>query len=142
MATTLPADLASLDIDRVKTVAGGPPKAPLGWLLFAIIAVVAYVKGKPYLESEFFKTEVELTQISQVAAQPQSIVPAAAVAERHGKPVVFVFDGETVHMQSVTLGPAIGDGFALQAGPGPGTQVIKAPTDSLVDGQKVSERLP
>jgi hypothetical protein len=142
MATTLPADLASLDIDRAKTLAGGPPKAPLGWLLFAIIAVVAYVKGKPYLESEFFETEVELTQISQLATQAQPIVPAAAVVERHGKRVVFVFDGEIAHMQSVTLGPAIGDGFALQAGPEAGTQVIKAPADSLVDGQKVSERTP
>jgi HlyD family secretion protein len=74
MATTLSADLASLKIDRgAKTVAGGPPKAPLGWLLFAVVAVLAYVKGKPYLEAQFFKTEVEVTEIALVSPAQASI---------------------------------------------------------------------
>jgi hypothetical protein len=216
MATTLSADLASLTIDRgAKTVAGGPPKVPLGWLLFAAVAVLAYVKGKPYLEAQFFKTEVEVTEIarvspaqasielrssgyvvpqmrsevvaklpgrvakslvlvetdvqvkfiddpvgvlpdmaarvsflsnaideSQLQEKPKLVVPAAAVVERSGHRVVFVLDGDSVHMQDVTLGPPFGDGFELVAGPEPGTKVIKAPPVTLLDGQKVRARTP
>jgi HlyD family secretion protein len=55
---------------------------------------------------------------------------------------VFVLDGDSVRMKTVTLGPAFGDGFELVSGPAPGTKVIKAPPPTLADGQKVRERTP
>ena len=76
MTNTLSSDLASLKIDRgrgSKTVAGGPPKAPWGWLLFALVLGLAFVKGKPYLEAQFFKTEVEVTEIALVSPAQASI---------------------------------------------------------------------
>ncbi|HEY2732760.1 MAG TPA: efflux RND transporter periplasmic adaptor subunit [Polyangiales bacterium] len=73
MTSTLSADLAALKIDRAKTVSGGPPKAPLGWLLFTIVAIFAYAKGRPYLEAEFFKTEVDVTEIALVSPAQSTI---------------------------------------------------------------------
>jgi RND family efflux transporter MFP subunit len=77
MASTLSSDLASLKIDRgPKTVAGRPPRAPLGWILSAVllvVAIVGLVKGRPYLEAQFFKTEVEITEIALVSPSQASI---------------------------------------------------------------------
>jgi hypothetical protein len=79
-------------------------------------------------------------EASALQEKPKLVVPAAAVAERGGNRVVFVLDGDSVHMKNVTLGPAFGDGFELVAGPESGTKVIKAPPETLLDGQKVRER--
>jgi RND family efflux transporter MFP subunit len=87
----------------------------------------------------FLSKPVEAAQLQE---KPKLIVPAAALTERSGSRVVFVLDGDSVRMKTVTLGPAFGDGFELVSGPSPGTKVIKAPPPTLADGQKVRERTP
>jgi RND family efflux transporter MFP subunit len=87
----------------------------------------------------FLSKPVDAAQLKQ---KPKPVVPGAALAERGGSRVVFVLDGDSVHMKTVTLGPAFGDGFELIAGPEPGTKVIKSPPATLAEGQKVKERTP
>lgn len=73
--------------------------------------------------------------------KPKTIVPAAALAERAGAKVVFVVDDtQVLRMRPVTLGPAFGDGFELISGPSPGTRIVKSPSATLSDGQKVKEK--
>jgi len=81
-------------------------------------------------------------EAAQLKDKPKLIVPRVALAERDGNRVVFVLDGDSVRMKTVTLGPEFGDGFELIAGPEPGTKIIKSPAATLVDGQKVRERTP
>jgi multidrug efflux pump subunit AcrA (membrane-fusion protein) len=71
---------------------------------------------------------------------PKIIVPAAAVDERDGKQVVFVLEDDTVHMQVVELGEAVGTGFELLSGPPAGATVVREPPGSLEDGQKVKRK--
>lgn len=77
----------------------------------------------------------------QVKAKPKIIVPAQAIVERGGDKVVFVIEGDAVHMRPVALGDAFGDGFELKQGPEPGTKVVKSPPVTLSDGSKIKERV-
>ncbi len=72
--------------------------------------------------------------------KPKTVVPASALAERGGAKVVFVLDGDVARMKAITLGPAFGDGFEVTSGPEPGTKLIKSPSATLADGQKVKEK--
>jgi RND family efflux transporter MFP subunit len=86
-----------------------------------------------------------LTQaIDEKALQekPKVVVPASALVDRAGAKVVFVVEGETVHMRSISIGAAFGDGFEVTSGPDAGTKVVKSPAATLTDGQKVKERTP
>ena len=69
----------------------------------------------------------------------QQVVPASAVVERLGVPVVFVHDGERVRMIAVELGGALAGGRVLLDGPPPGTAVVNNPPDGLADGQVIKE---
>ncbi|HVU02682.1 MAG TPA: efflux RND transporter periplasmic adaptor subunit [Polyangiaceae bacterium] len=79
MADQLSSDLASLRIDRSDT--GGGPQQGRGGALKALVwvAVVGavgfgvYSVAKPKLEAEFFKTEVDVTEISMVSPAQASI---------------------------------------------------------------------
>lgn len=72
---------------------------------------------------------------------PKVIVPAGAIDERDGQRVVFVLeDDETVHMQPVEIGEAIGSAFELIAGPQAGATVVRKPPATLEDGQKVRRK--
>jgi HlyD family secretion protein len=71
---------------------------------------------------------------------PKVIVPAAAIDERDGQSVVFVLEDDTVHMQTVELGPTVGSGFELLAGPPAGATVVREPPGSLEDGQKIKRK--
>jgi HlyD family secretion protein len=71
---------------------------------------------------------------------PKVIVPAAAIDERDGQSVVFVLEDDTVHMQAVELGPTVGSGFELLAGPPAGATVVREPPGSLEDGQKIKRK--
>ena len=71
---------------------------------------------------------------------PRLVIPAEAVADRGGGKVVFVLDAGKVRMTPVTLGPALGGGFVVEAGPPAGTRLVKNPPARLADGQSVKEK--
>jgi HlyD family secretion protein len=77
---------------------------------------------------------------SELKQKPKTVVPSDAVVERSGSKVVFVVDGDKVHMKPVSLGPKFGEGFELELGPNPGTKLVKAPPVTLEDGQRIKER--
>jgi HlyD family secretion protein len=75
MSDQLSSDLASLRIER-----GARSSARRGVFLYAVgglalvaLAVVAYAFAKPRLEAEFFKTEVDVTEISLVSPAQASV---------------------------------------------------------------------
>ncbi|HMG52630.1 MAG TPA: efflux RND transporter periplasmic adaptor subunit [Kofleriaceae bacterium] len=70
---------------------------------------------------------------------PKLVVPAAAVARRGGRDVVFVVDEDQVRETVVTLGPPVGDGRELVTQLPAGTKVVLQPPAQLGDGQKVKE---
>jgi HlyD family secretion protein len=72
--------------------------------------------------------------------KPKIVVPKTAIAERSGNKVVFVYDDDEVRMQSIEIGEEIGTGYELLSGPGPGTKVVRGPSEDLRDGQKVKEQ--
>ncbi len=76
---------------------------------------------------------------SEMKAPPKKIIPASAVAERSGRKVAFVLDGDHVRMIALSLGPPFAGGFELNDGPAPGTHVVKDPPATLADGQAVKE---
>jgi HlyD family secretion protein len=75
MADQLSSDLASLRIDRSTRNPEG--KGPLRHILFVLVAAGlafgAYVVIKPRLEAEFFRTEVEVTEIAVVSPAQASV---------------------------------------------------------------------
>jgi RND family efflux transporter MFP subunit len=73
--------------------------------------------------------------------KPKAIVPASALADRAGAKVVFVLDENKVHIHNVTLGEKLGGGYELLNGPDVGTRLVAGPDASLVDGQRVKEKL-
>jgi len=74
------------------------------------------------------------------AAKPKRVVSVSAVAERDGKKVVFVIDGERVRAVPVTLGEEDGSTVELVVGPAVGAKLVAAPSASLVTGQLIKEK--
>jgi RND family efflux transporter MFP subunit len=64
-------------------------------------------------------------------------VPASAVVQRGGRPVVFVVEGGRARQQSVTPGESTGDLRAVQGIAG-GAAVVQAPPARLEDGTRVA----
>ena len=85
----------------------------------------------------FLQKPLDDAQLKEVA---KVVVPAAAVVERAGGKAVYVLDDGKVKLVPVSLGEALGGGFVLEAGPPPGTRVVKDPPATLVDGQSVKEK--
>jgi RND family efflux transporter MFP subunit len=73
-------------------------------------------------------------------AELKRVVPGAAVVQRNGADVIFIYDDEHVRMTTVKVGPAFGDGRELETNIPAGTKVILHPPADLQDGQKVKER--
>jgi HlyD family secretion protein len=73
-------------------------------------------------------------------AKAKTVVPAAAVTERNGGKVVFVFEGEAARLRNVTLGERTSGGYELLQGPEPGTRLVADPPANLADGQQVKEK--
>jgi len=72
---------------------------------------------------------------------PRIVVPESALTDRGGAKVVFVVEGERVHLVSVSLGEPLGSGFVLKDGlPKAGTRLVKNPPPSLSDGQPIKEK--
>ncbi len=87
----------------------------------------------------FLKAPIDAAKLNEAA---KIVVPASAVVDRAGGKAVWVVDGGKVRATPVTLGPVLGQGFVLQAGPPPGTRVVKDPPKELADGQSVKEKTP
>lgn len=73
------------------------------------------------------------------AASPKGVlVPAAALTERDGKPVVFVVQGAVARQRAVTSAPqTYGDLRLLPEAVNPGDSVVLSPPTSLRDGSAV-----
>ena len=76
----------------------------------------------------------------ELKAKAKTVVPAAAVTDRNGGKVVFVYEGEAARLRNVTLGERIGSGYELLQGPEAGTRLIADPPADLTDGQQVKEK--
>ncbi|MGH8212987.1 MAG: efflux RND transporter periplasmic adaptor subunit, partial [Rhodanobacteraceae bacterium] len=72
-------------------------------------------------------------------AQPIAgvLVPKEAIAQRDGRDVVFVVEGERAKQTQVTLGADFSDMKQVTSGLGAGEQVVKAPQADLKDGEKL-----
>jgi HlyD family secretion protein len=64
-------------------------------------------------------------------------VPASAVVQRDGRPVVFVVQGDKAHEAAVTPGESAGDLRAVQGIAG-GTAVVQSPPARLSEGSRVT----
>ncbi|HET7544932.1 MAG TPA: efflux RND transporter periplasmic adaptor subunit [Polyangiaceae bacterium] len=71
---------------------------------------------------------------------PKTVLPGSAVAEVQGAKVVYRVEGGVVRMTTVTLGPAVGNGFEVINGVSAGTRVVSNPPQGLADGQRIKER--
>jgi membrane fusion protein, heavy metal efflux system len=76
------------------------------------------VLGLPVGQSAFLHLLMETTQ-------PRPVVPAAAIVDDAGRPIVFVQrEGETFERRAVTLGPRSGDVVQITEGVKPGDRVV------------------
>ncbi|MGS0998435.1 efflux RND transporter periplasmic adaptor subunit [Rhodanobacter sp. UC4436_H3] len=78
------------------------------------------------------------------APLPQGVlVPATAVAQRDGRSVVFVVDGEAVRQRTVSpVAQAYGEFRLLPAAVKPGDSVVVSPPAELHDGSAVQTKKP
>lgn len=70
------------------------------------------------------------------------VVPTAAVVQRAGRDVVFVYEDEHVRLVTVKAGKPFANGRELETPIRAGTKVVLDPAADLGDGQKVKERNP
>ena len=77
---------------------------------------------------------------SAIKAPAKLVVPSAAVTQRGGADVIFVYDEGDVRQTSVKLGDAVGSGRELLTQIPAGTKVILSPPADLKDGSKVKEK--
>ncbi len=82
----------------------------------------------------------EALDAAAVKEAPKLVVPESAVTDRGGGKVVFVVNDGKLRMTSVALGEKYAGGWVLTQGPPAGTHVVKNPSGSLSDGQRVEER--
>ncbi len=80
---------------------------------------------------------LEAAKPAAANAKPGVLAPAAALAERDGKDVAFVLDGEVVRQRSVTLGRTLGEDREVLDGLGGGDVVVLDPPEQLADGSSV-----
>jgi HlyD family secretion protein len=90
---------------------------------------------------------VRVSFLQESSAQPgaaaQSLpagtvwVPASAVVQRDGHPVVFVVQGDRAHEEAVTPGASAGDLRAVR-GIASGTAVVQSPPARLSDGGRIA----
>jgi RND family efflux transporter MFP subunit len=71
---------------------------------------------------------------------PKTVVPGSAVVDVQGAKVVYRVEGGVVRMTTVTLGPAVGNGFEVVSGVSAGTRVVSNPPQGLADGQRIKEK--
>lgn len=85
--------------------------------------------------------KVSFREAAKAAGAPQNEgvrVPAAAIAQRDGKPVAFVVGAEQkVERRALTLGRAMGEDRQVLAGLSAGDAVVLSPPAALADGAQV-----
>jgi RND family efflux transporter MFP subunit len=72
------------------------------------------------------------------APKPGVLVPATAIANRNGTPVVFVVVGDHLSQREVTLGRSLADDREVTAGLADGDTVVLNPNDKLADAARVT----
>ncbi len=82
----------------------------------------------------------EALDSSTRAAGSRRVVPSAAVTERQGAKVVFVFNEGRVSPAPVRLGQEGPEGVELLEGPKTGVRVVVNPPATLAAGQKIKSR--
>ena len=112
-------------------IAGQPDRAPTGRLVSVgkvldprsrtlpiTFAFDNRTLGLPVGQAAFLHLLMETTQ-------PRPVVPAAAIVDDAGRPIVFVQrEGETFERRAVTLGPRSGDVVQITEGLKPGDRVV------------------
>ena len=112
-------------------IAGRPARVPTGRLVSVgkvldpqsrtlpiTFAFDNRTRGLPVGQAAFLHLLMETTQ-------PRPVVPAAAIVDDAGRPVVFVQrEGETFERRAVTLGPRSGDVVQIAEGVKPGDRVV------------------
>jgi RND family efflux transporter MFP subunit len=73
---------------------------------------------------------------------PKLVVPGAAIVQRDGRDVVFVFDDGDLRMTPVKVGAPFAGGRELETKLPAGTKVVLDPSSELRDGQSVKESKP
>jgi RND family efflux transporter MFP subunit len=68
------------------------------------------------------------------------VVPTAAVTQRGGTDVIFIYDDEHVRMTTVKVGGEYAGGRVLETEIPAGTKVVLDPPTDMTDGQKVKEK--
>ena len=66
-----------------------------------------------------------------------TVVPREAVAERAGRSVVFVIDGQRAVLREVSLGLGDDDKVEVREGVGPGDRIVVRGLETLTDGTQV-----
>ena len=72
------------------------------------------------------------------SAAPRVLVPATAVKQENGKPVVFVVKDQQVERRAVSVGAVRGSDQEILAGVHEGDQVVVKSPDALHDGERVN----
>jgi RND family efflux transporter MFP subunit len=73
-------------------------------------------------------------------AQPRAVIPASAVRNESGRPIVFVVKQKKLERRAVTLGPEHGGDVDIMAGLVPGDSVVVHGGEGLHDGQSVETK--
>ncbi|MFI5297791.1 MAG: efflux RND transporter periplasmic adaptor subunit [Polyangiales bacterium] len=73
-------------------------------------------------------------------APPKKVIPSAAVVDRGGGKVAFVYEDGRIRMVTIRVGAEMSGGFELLDGPAAGTRLVKSPATTLVDGQVVKQK--
>ncbi len=79
-------------------------------------------------------------QSKQSAGEPPPkgvLIPSSSIVQKDGKSVVYVVDGDRVHVRTVAPGQAFGD-LKLVQEVSPGAHVVRTPPDNMSDGARVT----
>lgn len=79
-------------------------------------------------------------ELAEAERAPRVAVPAAAVAEREGRKLLFVVEQDVATAVPVDIGSKIGDFIELTSGPKPGARVVLSPPAALRSGTRVTVR--
>ena len=75
----------------------------------------------------------------EAEVEPVLLIPSAAVREDGEQTIVFIFDGETVERQAVTVGETRGELIEVEAGLRAGENVVVGGPEDLANGDRVRE---
>ncbi|MHC1701674.1 MAG: efflux RND transporter periplasmic adaptor subunit [Humidesulfovibrio sp.] len=107
----------------------------------SVLVKVKFQKLDPRILPEMSAKVAFLSrELAEAERTPRLAVPAAAVAERGGRKVVFQVTDGVASAVPVETGGAIGDFLELSSGPKAGERVVLSPPASLKSGARVAAR--